>query len=437
MGKTYALGLLAITLVIGAGLAACGGGGGGTPGAGVDDPGDPPAGDLTVVVRVLSQRGDPQPNVAVVLDDAGPALTDLTGRVQFTEVAAPYDVTVFDPADNIATVYVGLQRADPVLRLHADAPERTVSLEGQITGGIGFPMPALHVLEVHASVEGVGHVGKLGPSPVSGYYISGPLTWRGEATARLTLATLQYAVDTEGHALSFTGYGERTITVEDGDVLTDVNLVMEPVGTEVVSGTVSLPPGFQPVQRYATVHVTRDTSLQLPNAPWDPEAFAFRVPAIPDTMCTLAEIGMTLDAIYLAGWVRGLRPPGSGVPLEVPHPAACGFPVEGATGIGYETPFLAGPDEADRVFQFRFAAQPDGPLINLYTAAPTVTLPDLGSWGLGFPAGAPCIWNVSQEGPVGSMDDFADEEYGLTTTPGTRSAFYSTMTQWRAFTFGP
>src|SRR5262249_55066966 len=70
---------------------------------------------IKVTGKVVAEDGKPLAGVPVVILGKATAIADAAGSFSIDDVTAPYDITVLDSPNKIATTYKGLTRTDPTL----------------------------------------------------------------------------------------------------------------------------------------------------------------------------------------------------------------------------------------------------------------------------------------------------------------------------------
>src|SRR5207244_1595007 len=107
-------------------------------------------------------------------------------------------------------------------------------------------------------------------------------------------------------------------------------------------------------------------------------------------------------------WRHGLPVPPTNITVDPPTPTEHILPVNGATGVGYQTVFQVTPTPGNRVFIATFSPQAgSGPTIRLHTTASSSSIPNLSSYGIAIPPGADYTWKVEAQGPLASVDEAA------------------------------
>jgi len=370
-------------------------------------------GDLTVVAKVLDLNDTPLPNIAVWIDGRGPYVTDREGSVEVDQVRIPYHAIVVDGFRGTADVWLDLTRPDPVFggtrMLDDDSLILEASVEGLVTGGIGWPVPITHETQVSSSFEDALAWEDTEVDATSGAYSLPDLDWYGAFFPTLHLVAMQYEVDVDGNATDYTGWGELTIPIEPNDVLMNQDIVMDPVETTTVAGTLDLPTGLYGYGALGFVRLPSGGFHALPSQTEFSDTFSIRMPVVEDVSRGI--LILAVDPV-LEGFVyvvhEGLAAPTTDLRVDVPPPTSLVLPIEGALGVTYDTLFVVTPAPGGRVFAatFRPVADP-GPTITLHTAASEFSIPDLSGIGLGIPAGTNYQWSVSARGPFGSLDEAA------------------------------
>ena len=396
-------------------VSACGGGSGGAAGPG----GGGAFGDLLVTGKVVTATGDPAPNIAVVIAGRGPFVTDGSGMFVVSDAPVPYDAIVFDGAAGTADVWRGLTRADPIFTVDfpfTDFPY-TAAVDGAVTGGVGPPVPLTHETKVGYGIDGGFMFTTDEPDPTTGLYATPDLGWGGPVASDLHITALQYQLGPDDAAANFTGYGTITAPVVTGDTLINQDIVLGPVATTTISGTMSLPAGVSGAVGIVLIGLPGDGFLTLPTALSLSPTFSFQAPDAPGLTRGLLLFGVAGTANQVTVSRTDLPAPATNLDLVLPTPTGLVLPVSGATGVDHATQFRVTASPGDRVFRVAFGPTTGpGPKIRVHTTSSTVRIPDLSAWGMGLPAGAEYEWSVRADGPASSLDDAAVELHRLVFT---------------------
>jgi len=173
-----------------------------------------------------------------------------------------------------AALYLGLTRGDPALLLRSVATpflqENQATLEATVTGGT-YPQPAndfttnLYFASPQAQqiFTLTGAIGATNSLAVSWYGPSSP-------TTSGTLYGLQVQSDDSGLPIAYPGYGATDTSVTNA-VVTNASLAFNPVTSAVLTGSVTVPPGFSVV--FIEGHSSSPRCCRwLPSSSWTPRS---------------------------------------------------------------------------------------------------------------------------------------------------------------------
>ncbi len=362
---------------------------------------------------VVGGNGAPVAGATVRVGTAS-ATTGADGTFTLPAVAPPYDLVVTAPGGLTSSWYPELRRSDPTLVLFDEAPAfpRFAQASGVLSGGAGFPSPAGHEAGVaFAAPEGRA----LGPvQPGADTFLLG-LAWPGPASSATgALHALQWAAGVDLRPTTYDGHARRPgATLTAGATTTGQDLVLEPVGTAQVSGT--LDEGGAPFSASIALFATLGDGARLRILPPPRDASGFPQAGFTGTfsLATPALAGATVDLVArkdLAGGAfqevhrQGLATGAAGVALSFAGLPTQDHPAAGATavvvpGLVFDWFEMAG--NPVYVVSLRGPAGSHG--YDVFTSARQVTAPP----GVPFQAGATYRWKVRASTAFTSVDDAA------------------------------
>jgi hypothetical protein len=367
--------------------------------------------ETSVVGTVVDGSLQPAPGIAVLLAGRPATTTDQAGRFAATSVPQPYDAVVTLPAREVAVVYTGLTRRDPTLYLPVFSllnvlVDHHTDMRGVVTGGAGYPEPVNHrssVLFLSPAALGSAAV-----SHVTGGYHLVP-HWLGARGTTGTVHVLQWQYSrATGLPLSYTGYGSRAaVTLADRDTVSGLDVQLAPVVTGLLSGTVTLPPGYALSAK--SVSLVLGTVGGTP-AEWSlgndatplPE-FAYATPVLEGATFDVAASATAVGGASTAAARAGLSANAGKVVLALPPSVELGAPAEGEAGVRAGTR-LSWSRASGGVYLVEVGPNDQGPTYWILTADTAATIPDLGPLGFGLPAGASYLWAVAAVTPFASVD---------------------------------
>lgn len=360
---------------------------------------------LPVSARVVDGGGVAVSGASVLLDGIV-AATGADGTVSMSAPAEPYDIAVLSPLTGDVYAFSGVRRTDPVLMLGAEQAPFAYAAQviGDLFGGAGHPNPAdTQTLRFFgAGRRGVG-IGWLDPGQGPGYVIDLDLLDAGPIDG--TLCGLQLSRDAvTDRPIDYHGFGCRSATVEDGDVLTGFDVELGDVTNDDLSGTVDFPAGFG----YDGIFGRTWTFFQ-PNAATthrldsdvDDTSFDFTVPAVPGGSFLVGGFADDGTGAISARWRAGIEAGTTGVDLSYPMPPLRIAPLDGAT-VDATTPFRFDA-RAGAVYELRVWPTV-GSALHLLTTDQEVLLPDVGALGFDLTPSTSYGWAVDDHAPFGDMD---------------------------------
>lgn len=357
---------------------------------------------LTVSGKVLdTNTGQPAAFLPVMVGGKVTS-TDAAGSFSATSVVSPYELVILQPAQKYAQVYEGVTRTDPIVLVYVPdtTPVRKATLTVNFTGtGTGTGL-----MDVGNPVRTNGGVSGSVATPGSSYTTtlqwngSGPSSFEGSVCAILSQNTGQVAT-------AITSYGQRDqVYVHDGQPTT-TTVVMSPVPTKTISGTVSAPPGYS-VNAKTLGYVCGSTS-SYPSYPFTFDmgaetSFSYVTPAIPTTFYVGASAKK--GDSYLSTQQFDVAPDASGINLILPVPAELNAPASNAVGLTSPVHFTWSPPSTG-VNQVYINPTTPGPLgFTVYSPNASLTLPDLGALGYAAPKGTTYKWSVGADSRVPNVN---------------------------------
>jgi hypothetical protein len=403
MRQPYRAVLSALALAV---QAACSSGAGGQPGPG--------SGTITVTGRVTGPNGRPVLFVPVVVSGKPAVNSGADGRFNVDGVTAPYDLTIVRPSDTYAyaTTFLGLTRSDPTLRLDTDdGAIQESSYSGTLSGpGFTVSQPSgWETLIVFASPD-LSSSGGTYSGPFSGLFDT-TASWRGPFQTLGSIIALQYATDANRTPQSYKGFGRLdNVALRAGSKTPALNVPMSPISGLSLSWQATAPDGFSVAQQSvqmklgATNTYVAGSSLPTANG-------TIALPGVAGAtfrFCITALSGTGDSRRSSTACKTDLAPNAGSVSLVLPQVPDLMEPAAGATGITTSTRF-SWTAVAGSVYRFSFGGA--GGLSRIvYTATPSITIPDLSSVGYPLPKSAPGSWAVQTIGPAGGIDAIAEPD---------------------------
>ncbi len=365
---------------------------------------NPPA-SITVAGKVVDIFGQVRSGLPVKIGSTS-ANTDSNGNFSISNVTVPYDVIVIDSAANSGYLFKGLSRTDPTLQLFAfgGTPDNSATIQGQLSGGVGFPNPADHVSRViFGSDDGSGGT-FMGPAVGPAY---GPFTvsWSGNATTNGNLHALQWKRDTNNLPEDYTGYGSQALSISNGGAFsspaTDINLSSGVADTSL-SGSATLPSGYTINSKVLWADWGTNQSLPLLFDSSTGTNFTYTTPNIANTNITARVTADEPSGFgFSAAYVTGLAPNATTASLTVPEIPEQILPVNNAADVTNSTSFSWQPFGGGVHVAFFGVG---GTNYYVITTDSQTTIPDLSAEGLPLPASAGSTWQVVGIAPFADMD---------------------------------
>jgi len=327
-------------------------------------------------------------------------------------VEAPYHVVVRHPSEPSAIVYLGLTLAAPTLVHPGTVPlrDREATVRGTVSATT-YPEPARFLSRV---AFGSSEVQSTQPvSALSGAYQFSQLRWWGPSVTVGTLDALQWesAHVTGGNPVAYWGHGQRSVTLDaDGPALEGQDMALMPVTTANLSGAVTLPAGHTLHERTLATVFAEGSWIVVADESTPAAAFSYLTPVIDGATMAVAALGYRSVAAEYSYAVRaGLAANATGVTVGLPHVPLLTSPVDAATGVGADTPFVWSAPSGG-VAAIVFAGSPSAVVV---TAGASATLPDLGAVGLSWTPGFSYTWRVYGLPTFATVDAAAAQSDGF------------------------
>jgi len=388
----------------------------------------------TVTGSVIDFLGQKVPGVVVTLDGRD-AITDGDGQFEFENAPASYDVSlqlsswVLNRTQSYVWVYQGVTRRDPTLQVYwgldyqsgnfqvinadgkFDTDHRTDVALGTPSGGRTFP--------IDKATQHSSWMPWYGPTVVSG---------RAHA--------LRWSRDADRLPTAYESYQEQpfALTAESSaNTLLTISLPDKTVTTGTITGSVT---GGSTLFRQNSVYTrfTSDALFTLLNHSTDQAAFSYKVPALPNSVLTVAASFGDPDPYNgtAYGVVHQDVSPNADVQLTLPTAPGLSSPAANATNVSASTQF-AWVSNA-KVFLVQIEDVESWNFVYILTSQKQTKLPLIGG-DLAVPSGRKQLWHVqvhgnwadmnAATGPKGFQDAFGmwkSEPDGKTRGPGSYAA---------------
>ncbi|HET8985260.1 MAG TPA: hypothetical protein VFN03_05830 [Trueperaceae bacterium] len=390
---------------------------------------------LSVTGRVASLLEIPVPG-ASVRSQGDSAVTDADGNFTLTGLSVPYDLAVWNQADEWVHIYEGLTATDLLVAPAATAlpsvTSRSATVSGNLTGGV-IPVAANQVVMVCA--EGTDGIA-IGCDTVlpteSAYSLSAQ--WFGPTTRAVRIHALQFQRDASGYPTDYLGYTTADLNLAD-TVPAAANLDL---GTAVSSVTVDVDV-VSPVAIVATIAALQiGPGLAIPVAQVSSPAIThqFAMPVIDGATYTF----IAAVSIGQFGWQADVT--STTATVEVPDTLQLTAPADLAPGVTTSTSFTTSATSGPKTFMWN--ANGGGLAIGLTTMSSTTTIPDITPYGLALPANADFGWQAighgsdSTDDATASLYDYYNFTLMLTlASPGLNGEGTVALSDSRGFTTAP
>ncbi|WP_434391160.1 carboxypeptidase-like regulatory domain-containing protein [Melittangium boletus] len=369
------------------------------------------AGTLTVNGTVEDETGIPLANVTVLLPGSPPVRTNASGAFQFHGVTPPYELIITDDTRRGAIVHRGITRLDPILTMstwHVE-PAFSALLDGTLHGAGNSSerdVPSIHFVSSGWPDDSVST--HSGPYDFESAHHATRVWWDGPDTVTGTLYAYQRPYDASAPSL----FGQRDhVQLRQGDSLLHQDVTLHPVENGALTGSVTLPPGFQRLRDVVSLELTPSVLLPL----FDKDVskpvsahFSHPVPLLPQATFALRARAYEPDTLAMSiGVRRGLRAGAPDTHIVLQEPVTLLLPQDSATGVGPGTEFTwTAASEAVYVLLLEWSDDEGRPFfLSVFTNEPHDTLPDLSGLGLVFPRDTSIHWRVRTCSPFSSVDD--------------------------------
>ena len=339
---------------------------------------------LAVSGRIVSVYDLPVVGVAV-RSQGDSAITDANGSFNLSGLSVPYDLAIWNAADEWVQVYEGLTAEELVLAPVATAAPmglaRTATVSGNLSGGV-IPVAANQMVIVCAEgIDGFA-MGCDSVAPTESAY-SIPVQWIGATTRSITLHALQLERDGDGYPVAYQGYTTMNLTLTDtvpsvanldlGGALATATVEVEvdsPVAILGTFGAVQVGPNLAiPVMMTNTALTTHEALM----------------PVIGDASYTF----LSAASISQFGWQADVT--GSTATVTIPAAPQLLAPADTATGVTTATNFSATNPAGGPMTYIWNAANL---MVSVTTMDSTSTIPDVSEFGLALPANTAFTWQV-------------------------------------------
>ena len=354
---------------------------------------------ITVFGKVLDYAGQPGAFLPMLVGGKVTS-SDANGNFTASGISNPYQLVVVQPDRKVAQVYQGVSRTDPIVLVFLGNPilrkaKLTVSFSGTGTGS--SQMDVSNPVNANGGISGV-------VAPGTSYthnlqWDGGPSSFQGNICAILYQ-------NTNNVATAINGFGEQDdVLVQDGQTRS-ANLSIGPVASKTITGTVSVPPGFNLGAK--TLGFVCGGNAVRPSYPFTFDtgtqtSFAYAAP-VTSNMLYMGASAKKGDA-YLDVEQFGIAPDASGLSLVLPQPIELEQPANNALGIGASASFSWTPTSLG-VGQASFNPTSPGPLgLTIYTSSASLTLPDLSALGYATPKGVTYTWRVGADTLLKTVND--------------------------------
>lgn len=398
---------------------ACGDDGGGVSA----DAGEPDAElaptPITVSGTVVHRHGGAVAGASIFIEGHSPVVTNGSGAFEIPDVTPPYDVLITDTTTGSGTLYVGLTTTEPWLNIHRELwREGFAPVDVTLTaGGSGFvsPNPADTRTVLRPASPGVaGFDQTLATEPATAMDFN--LSWPGTAPRDETVNVIQYT-SVDGYATDYLAFGGNNLDdVEDGSNDNTLNITMQPVDDDNITGSITVPEGQTLAVIRSRIMLFGAGSFLVNGAATTETTYSLLMPQVTGATGTVEVVATLPEPNAALEMTRtGLAIPSSGIDFELPDlPAPIAeSPAADAAGVGPGS-VLSWASGGDLVYVVQFWPD-DGNSrsgrLTVVTQGGEATLPDTAPYGVTLGSAEEYAWSaVGHHGP-GSVDDVAVSGY--------------------------
>lgn len=396
-----------------------------TDGSSPLDAGDGARGDATgqvdvsgTVVALTTQR--PLGNRTVVVGTQR-IETDENGRFVLQGVSVPYEAAVVEPDGSVISIYRGLSRSDPVLVHKAaqlDATLQSARIAGKLAGGTAFPLSrssdvaAVYFFSSPANTRVVFGAGAAPFGPDYLLYVpwSGAPSISGELIA---VGTFGAGASDAGAAPYSAWLAKAAVSLQNGQVVHQ-DLTLAAVSLGSLEGSVTLP-ASAPLTQFSVYYrlALPDAIVSLPNVDivrknplQSGGAFEYELPDLASAGAELCAAARSQGETELETERCDLALGGAPISIEFGAAPKFSAPASGAQ-LTRGSPF-SWQGGGQGIYLLELIANepsPAAPAVDVYTAAPSATLPDTRAYGIELPSGAAYRAIVAGLEPYASMDE--------------------------------
>jgi len=230
-------------------------------------------GPVTVQGTVVGLVGSPLPSASVSIGSVTTTTSDATSAFSIANVTPPYDATVSSVSGNLAHVYEGLSTATPTLfPVTALGGGVAITSSATFAGTVTTSVAASGTHRLVVCVDGVTqevYGGSTYTSPTTATTVDYSLSvaWRSTANVAVRVHAVRYArASATDLPSSYYGYAKTasSTTLVPGTTCTSINLSpFGAMGSNALSGTVSVPAGYTSAQVLLMVRVSPTLSIPL------------------------------------------------------------------------------------------------------------------------------------------------------------------------------
>jgi hypothetical protein len=301
-------------------------------------------------------------------------------------VTPPYDMTAVVASHKRASSFIGVTRSDVLVVFLTPEGDNTVTFQGAVSGGAGFPNPPDYSAQLSLVTD---HVTRRKPFDPQGPSYDVSFSYPGPSASDATLSLLQWKRDASGLPAEYAGHVQKSLTIAGSGTFA-VALPLASVTARSVTGSITAPAGFDQLSSSLLV----GGFVPFSGAALASTSYGFVIPQGLTPLPVLAVSAAAPDGSAV-GLSQQLADTTLQQDYDLPDGATLETPADAATGITDSTPFTFTPGFAG---VYLFAFQVGDWDIRVHSEQPSATLPP----GVPLPADADGTWQVL--GESGSMD---------------------------------
>lgn len=236
---------------------------------------------ITVAGQVLSSQGEPLDGVKVWIADRESVTTGADGRFAFPDVRIPYALAA--SFGRVVKVLDALTSESPVVAFDAAAVnQRSSQIAGRLQGWEppDDPRDTLVMFSFAATSSPCETMHEQSDVDADGAYQASFVWFCSDDSLTGVLDVLEYEVNAETKAVTYHTHGQKdALTLRDRGSLANVDVPMQPIEGQTLSGTAVIPAGMQPNEAsFGGLARERRRLIPYGTLTWDATSGELRLP---------------------------------------------------------------------------------------------------------------------------------------------------------------